>query len=206
MDRQVKQRLVGASILVVLIVLVVPELLSGPTPAPRPLTLPDPNAAVTATAPVRHVTVDLATSKPAPAEPPPDPTATSSAAPPPSPLPPGAANPPPVAAADSGRAVSAPPDVQAVPPQSPPEAAPAGSVARAWSVQLGSFARQDNARKLMHQLQAQGFVVYMLSGGSGSVARYRVRVGPMQDRSAALQAVAKLKALGHEGSLVPPAS
>src|ERR1700688_4884165 len=33
MDRRVKERLVGASILVVLIVLIVPELLSGP-PAP----------------------------------------------------------------------------------------------------------------------------------------------------------------------------
>ena len=34
MDRRVKERLVGASILVVLIVLIVPELLSGPAPAP----------------------------------------------------------------------------------------------------------------------------------------------------------------------------
>ena len=35
MDRRVKERLVGASILVVLVVLIVPELLSGP-PAPAP--------------------------------------------------------------------------------------------------------------------------------------------------------------------------
>src|SRR6202042_3337464 len=36
MDRRVKERLIGATILVVLIVLIVPELLSGPKPAPLP--------------------------------------------------------------------------------------------------------------------------------------------------------------------------
>ena len=56
MDRRVKERLVGASILVVLIVLVVPELLSGPPSAGR--------APAAAPQPVRNVTVDLATSKP----------------------------------------------------------------------------------------------------------------------------------------------
>ena len=43
MDRRVKERLIGASILVALIVLVVPELLSGPKPAPPPQ--PDRTAA-----------------------------------------------------------------------------------------------------------------------------------------------------------------
>ncbi len=58
MDRRVKERLIGASILVALIVLVAPELLSGPKPAapsaPRPAIAPEPT---------RNVTVDLATSK-----------------------------------------------------------------------------------------------------------------------------------------------
>src|ERR1700684_4544940 len=58
MDRRVKERLVGASILAVLIVLVVPELLSGPAPVPATSRLP-----VSAPEPVRNVTVDLATSK-----------------------------------------------------------------------------------------------------------------------------------------------
>src|SRR5258706_13135104 len=67
MDRRVKERLVGASILVVLIVLIVPELLSGPPgPAPAPV---GPRLSVSAPEPVRHVTVDLATSKaPEPAD------------------------------------------------------------------------------------------------------------------------------------------
>ena len=61
MDRRVKERLVGASILVALIVLVVPELLSGPKPGAPPPAAPDA---------VRSYTVDLADSartSPAPA-------------------------------------------------------------------------------------------------------------------------------------------
>jgi DedD protein len=57
MDRRLKERLAGATILVVLIVLIVPELLSGPKRAPPPR--PPAGAAE----PVRNVTVDLATSK-----------------------------------------------------------------------------------------------------------------------------------------------
>jgi DedD protein len=72
-------------------------------------------------------------------------------------------------------------------------------------VQLGSFASRANADKLMHQLHAQGFAAYLVPGGSGAGARYRVRVGPMPDRGAAAQAVAKLKSLGHPASFVPPA-
>ena len=75
----------------------------------------------------------------------------------------------------------------------------------AWAVQLGSFASRANADKLVHQLKAQGFSVYVVSGGSGAAARYRVRIGPMADRSAATQAVAKLQSLGHTASFVPPA-
>ncbi|MDP9082248.1 MAG: hypothetical protein M3N50_00550, partial [Pseudomonadota bacterium] len=60
MDRRVKERLVGASILVALIVLIVPELLSGPKPAAPAA----PRLPASAPEPLRNVTVDLATSKP----------------------------------------------------------------------------------------------------------------------------------------------
>jgi len=74
----------------------------------------------------------------------------------------------------------------------------------AWTVQLGSFASHDNADKLLRQLRAQGFAAFVSSGGSGPSLRYRVRVGPMADRGAAAQTVAKLKALGHAASIVGP--
>jgi DedD protein len=79
MDRRVKERLVGATILVVLIVLIVPELLSGPKARVTPVQ--PPSAAGPADA-VRNVTVDLATSKATPAEnTPADNTAASAAMP-----------------------------------------------------------------------------------------------------------------------------
>ncbi|MGB6355082.1 MAG: SPOR domain-containing protein, partial [Steroidobacteraceae bacterium] len=73
-----------------------------------------------------------------------------------------------------------------------------------WAVQLGSFASHANADKLAHQVKEQGFAVYVLSGGSGAAQRYRVRIGPLADRGAATQAEAKLKAMGHIGTVVPP--
>jgi DedD protein len=60
MDRRVKERLIGATILVALIVLIVPELLSGPKPAPLP-----PLAAGLPSS-TRNVSVNLATSKATP--------------------------------------------------------------------------------------------------------------------------------------------
>jgi DedD protein len=200
MDRRVKERLIGASILVALIVLVVPELLSGPKrtaqSAPQPAIAPEPT---------RHVTVDLATSKaPASAEAEP---ADSTASP---------------GAAASGASATSAPATTAPATTAPPTTAPAMSTpavpapvettasfpisARAaWAVQLGSFAKRANADNLSRQLKGQGFPVYVLPGGSGTSARYRVRVGPLANRDAADQTAAKLKSIGHVSSLVAPA-
>src|SRR5580704_19121671 len=60
MDRRVKERLIGASILVAFVVLVVPELLSGP----KPTTAPAPALPAAAPEPTRSVEGDLATSRP----------------------------------------------------------------------------------------------------------------------------------------------
>jgi DedD protein len=258
MDRRVKERLVGASILAVLLVLIVPELLSGPAPAPVRARLP-----ATAPEPVRNVTVDLSTSKPQAQDPADAAETAAPTAQPPDVRGPGAANaaagadastgsdtdiasnaaPPPGTAhegiarestgrQDTGRQgtgrqgtaregmspAGAPPaaalpravpnaPLEAAPPASAPSAtAPKSALSgHAWAVQLGSFASRANAEKLVRQLKAQGFSVYLVSGGSGHSLRYRVRVGPMADRGAATQVIAKLKSLGQGGSLVPPA-
>jgi DedD protein len=204
MDRRVKERLVGAVILLALIVSIVPELLPGPAPMPTPTTAKP----VIAPEPVRNVTVDLATSKAPEAGVAADATAASSAQP-------AEARSAPAANATASAPASAagPPPVvppahletAAPAPTSPASAAKTMPSAGAWAVQLGSFASRANADKLMHQLHAQGFTAYLVPGGSGSGARYRVRVGPMPDRGAAAQVVAKLKSLGHPASFVPPA-
>jgi DedD protein len=188
MDRRVKERLIGASILVALIVLVVPELLSGPKPAAAPIFGPQ---AITPE-PIRNVTVDLATSK-APA--------SSDAEP----------------AAIAASAVGAGPAAEVAAPAAPAATLPAGvplespaqspiSAAHAWAVQLGSFVSRANAENLVHQLKGQGLSVYMSPSGSGQSLRYRVRIGPLADREAAERTVAKVKALGHVSTIMAPGS
>jgi DedD protein len=200
MDRRVKERLIGASILVALVVLVVPELLSGPKPSGQPTAM----LPAAAPEPIRNVTVDLTTSK-APANAEPEATesqpASSAAGPAPAPAPaPADASPPPS------------PDASAVPRVDSARSAPVESAAPSptstahgsWSVQLGSFASRANAENLTRQLKGQGFSVFVLSGGSGAAVRYRVRVGPLSDRESAERTAAKLKSLGHVSSLVAP--
>jgi DedD protein len=233
MDRRVKERLIGASILVALVVLVVPELLSGPKPnAATAPTLP-----AAAPEPIRNVTVDLTTSKPPanselePAAPqaaaaassaanlPAAQTSAPSAAPVPAPK--GAPTPAPSAApvsAPRGSAAStSAPGSAAAKPETKQAAArrvavestaasPTSTGHGSWSVQLGSFASRANADNLTRQVKAQGFSVFVLPGGSGNSARYRVRVGPLSDRDSAERMAAKLKSLGHVGSLVAPAA
>jgi DedD protein len=218
MDRRVKERLVGASILAVLIVLIVPELLSGPAPSAVGPKLP-----VSAPEPVRNVTVDLATAKAPALEPAMDPatpgaagagalTAPASAIPPPQAAPAAAGMPPPAAgspAAGTQGAASSEQLESAPPAPTTPAAAVAAkppTAAHGWAVQLGSFASRANADKLARQVKGQGFAVFVLPGGSGAAQRYRVRIGPLADRSAATQTEAKLKALGHAGTVVAPAS
>jgi DedD protein len=194
MDRRVKERLVGASILAVLIVLVVPELLSGPVPVPATPRLP-----VSTPEPVRNVTVDLATSKPPEPSPLDAPAASGAAASS------AAASSLPARPASASATPAASTPVEIAPPLPTSSTTTAKTAAgHAWAVQLGSFVSRDNADKLARQLRAQGFGVYVLPGGSGSLLRYRVRIGPMPDRSAAAQTVAKLKSLGQVASLVPP--
>lgn len=217
MDRRVKERLIGASILVALIVLVVPELLSGPKraaqSAPQPAVAPEPT---------RHVTVDLATSQaPASAEVETAATQGSPASPGSTESPGSGASPGPPASAASAPSTTQGADALPEPPasatsapttSSPAISAPVETTASspmsaraAWAVQLGSFANRTNAENLSRQLKAQGFPVYVLPGGSGTSVRYRVRVGPLANRDAADRTAAKLKSIGHVSTLVAPA-
>jgi DedD protein len=213
---KVKERLTGAIILVALIVLLVPELLTGPIRS-------TPRAAAMAPAagepPLRSYTINLADDAHARGA-----TAHPSGPEQPAPLPAAA---PESAAADARSAPAATPqtpaeDSRAAPAQSPPAPAPSaasiaprpgvapaaatppavGTAAAAWLVQLGSFASRANAEHLARQVREQGFQVSVSQGSSGR-RLYRVRVGPAHDRAGATQLAQKLHALGHNGALVP---
>jgi DedD protein len=235
MDRRLKERLLGATILVALIVIVVPELLSGPKhPALPPL------AAGLPTTSTRSVSVDLKTSKTtaepddgaasqaasagAPNQAPEAPAsassaangasnATSAAAPSADAGEPAAASAPSVATLRAQNGAQTPLETPASPPKSSATATHSSGTAgtstaarHGWAVQLGSFASRANAERLVHRLQASGGSFYVLPGGSGAALRYRVRMGPLVDRAAAEHAMAKLKAQGHPATIVTPTS
>jgi DedD protein len=201
LDTQAKDRLTGAVILVALVVLLVPELLSGPGPK---------RATVAANAsegqPLRSYTVELgdesrthgtAAASAATAAPPvvaAAPTATSANAPPPrvpSETAPPAAAPP--LEAHAGAVVSRP----------RPEAAPEPTPVTGWMIQLGSFASRPNAERLVHELKTKGFPAFLTESANGARKLYRVRVGPAADHATAQALAAKLRAAGHPGSLTP---
>jgi DedD protein len=215
MERRVKERLIGATLLVALIVLIVPEMLSGPRqPSARPLTAGLPT-------PIRSVSVDLATSK-ATADPGFSEAAASA---------PAAGASASLQGAPEEAAPESPPTVTTLRAQAPsppaletpvpspksavavprPEAQGDGGAApqgrRGWSVQLGSFASRANADRLIRQLQSRtSGPLYVSASGAGPSLRYRVRVGPLADRGAAEHAAGKLRAAGHSATVVAPAA
>jgi DedD protein len=218
----VKERLTGAIILVALIVLLVPELLTGPVRSAPRTAAPPPSAEG---APLRSYTINLTdearsrgSALPASGPAPPAPVDSSASAP-------GATAEAPAAAAPDAAVNQSPPAAARTPPAGKPSPSPespaaagprATSPARAgtnslstpatgsgsWVVQLGSFASRANAERLARQVRTRGFPASVSQGSSGRHL-YRVRVGPVRDREAASELAGRLQAAGHSGSVVP---
>jgi len=97
------------------------------------------------------------------------------------------------AAADRGSVAGTPPAAVVEPPTRDvprPTARPLASGAAvptsgAWAVQLGSFSKQSTAERLVRELQARGHEAFVMPVKTGSATLYRVRIGPMKDRSSA---------------------
>ena len=234
MDRSLKARLIGASVLVLLVVLVVPELLSGRKVAPGEtpvattgdgptrtytIELGKPGAASTADAAMPRArftpeTPPLATEQSPRATPSPEPHA-SQAAPPQASAPSqtasararetsvaqGTTAAAPESRSGSGRAQGA-----AAPPVTEKAAATAAGDSRpsrgTWSVQVGAFGSSESARKLVEQLEEDGFSAYVSSVERNGKSLHRVRVGPESARAAADALAGRLKARGLPVSLV----
>lgn len=204
MDTQLKHRLTGAIILVALIVLLVPEMLSGPR-APssdgeaQALSLPTSGTAPVA--PLRSIDIDLA----------------DTAAVGPMTAPPGIAIPAREAAPASAAASAASPSA-AAPADAPISAAPTTSAGAAtvgpeastpplpptgrFVVQAGSFAAREAAESLAQRLRRQGFDVQISAVQSGGRTLHRVRVGAATDRVAAEALLMRLRAAGHSAGVV----
>src|SRR5688572_29158057 len=188
MEVRVRERLIGALVLVAIVVLIVPAILKGRDPAPAVSSDP---------APRRQVEVLISGATPAPEEqvlvPEPEPPeATPEVAPAPAPGP-GAAGgaakpsvlPPPAPTSESQGSVSDPP----AKPQEPP--APAATTS-AWAVQLGAFSNQSKAEQLVAELRQRRYAAFVLEYRAGGQVLYRVRVGPEQDRARAVEIAARL--------------
>jgi DedD protein len=211
MDQGLKERLVGAAVLVAIAVWLVPWVLDGPE-APLETTggslqLP----AAEEPMPMRTHTLRLgdapesagASSTTTAAE---TPAETVAVAPPP----PAAAAPVEV---DEPAAPAAEPLVAAARPE--PERAPAAPAAAArppkpataaatgdWTVQLGSFSEEANARRVAQRSGTFGYKADVSTVRSGGRTLYRVRVGAPRARAEAEATVSALKAHGLDASVV----
>jgi len=206
MEEPLKARLIGASILVLLAVALVPELLSGPKDSAAGGTTAG-NAKNT-----RTVTIDLggAVADGAKLEPRPD----TAAAPAPAPSLPTVESPAPVIEAQTASTRKDQPaavEEAAPPPARAPEAKPAAiepavqSAAPpkgAFSVQVGAFGSEATARKLVADLKADGMPAYIAPLSKSGKTLHRVRAGPVPDRAAADKLAARLKARGLPVSVV----
>jgi DedD protein len=188
LEQQVKERLTGAGILVVVLVLLVPELLTGP---PR---VPALSSAQPDQAPMRSYTMELGPGAHANS----GPVAASTTA---SQAPSMVAAPASEPATVSSAPAATPPAAQSKPatvPVAPPH------VAGSWAVQLGTFTNRENAARLVAGLKARGFNASVGEVTKNGHKLFRVRVGAERDRAAAQKLQGRLKAAGEKGTQIVP--
>src|SRR6266850_3007311 len=181
MDTPSKERLVGAIIFVGLIVLVVPEILSGPHHFTSPGNVP-------AATPTRSYVIELGNPVKPAGSPGPEVKPTVLPAPPPAP----GSQQLPVVAAPAQPPTEPLPNVDPAPAKSAVKATPANEE-EGWGAQLGSFAKAENAQRLVATLRKKGYRAFVSPTGRGAHVLHRVRVGPEASRDAADALVLRLK-------------
>lgn len=196
MDRTLKERIIGAAVLVIFVVLVVPVFLDGPpedgdTVSERIL-LPGQEDQNTKT-----VVLDRERTEPIPAA-----SRPSSSGTPDDDVAPEQVEerpaPNPVVELPSARAETQP----APQPETPVVKQPASTTGM-WAVQLGSFSNKQNAEKLAADLRKQGYAAFLSQLQTDAGSLHRVRIGPQKDRKSAEEMAARLSKVGHEGQVLP---
>jgi DedD protein len=74
--------------------------------------------------------------------------------------------------------------------------------ASGWSVQLGSFAERPNAERLAGDVKSRGFSAYLEPLTQSGRTYYRVRVGPRQTRDQASELAGGLAKSGFTGQVI----
>jgi len=181
MDNGLKQRIIGAIVLVIAAVVFLPMLLSGQDETVRvQIDAPEPPE-LDPTPIARAAPVELSEPQQLPDIPPSIPTPDPID--PPRPSEPDVPPQPAVATAAPVAPAVAPPPAPAAPavPAAPAPAAPQGD----WVVQLGSFSSVDNASGLAEKLRTQGYNAYTVPSQVDGKSITRVFVGPVVDREGA---------------------
>lgn len=161
MDDKLKQRLIGALVLIIAAVIFLPMLLSGQDETVQ-VEVEVPEAPVMDESEIRAAApIELPEPEPVPEIPPPGPVAEDPLVPEP----------------DPATTTPAPPEPEVV--------APAIAEQGNWVVQLGSFSSASNAETLRDTLVSQGYNAYALSARVDGSEITRVFVGPVVDRAAA---------------------
>lgn len=78
-----------------------------------------------------------------------------------------------------------PPDAPVREQDEPAELAGAGDLTTWWVIQVGSFKEEDNAVAFRDRFRESGYTAFVESVSEGDEPRYRVRLGPEQDRARA---------------------
>jgi DedD protein len=203
-ERKVKERLIGAGVLLAAAIILIPEMLSGPKEEMPPVAQA---AQPSADAPIKSYSIDLnrsqASRQPAPAT-------ETTPAPPPETLPaaspavaaqekPAQEKPVPEKPAPEAIVKHEPPTVVTPPPAAeskPKSAAPKSGSPKSgseWAVQVGSFASKATAEKVAQSLKTGGYTAFVMPVTSGTSTLYRVRVGPVSQRGDADALQRKLK-------------
>ena len=63
----------------------------------------------------------------------------------------------------------------------------------AWTVQLGSFANDANAKRLIEKLRADGYPAYLQRQAGADATEFKVRVGPQIRRDEAEKVLLQLQ-------------
>lgn len=197
MEVQVRERLVGALVLVAIVVLFVPALLEGPAREADITEIADRRSVVIPVTPVSEPEQDEKLV--------PEPIAPDSGRP--------------VVAEPLPQAASQPAAVTALPAERPaatepvhlPADASAAGVApdqvvpgrKAWAVQLGAFSTREKADTLVAKLRDNGYAAFVLEYRADGKVLHRVRVGPEQDRDRAAAIAARLRNDGFQPVVAP---
>lgn len=186
MDVRLKQRLIGASVLVLAVVLVVPEVLTG-RPEGRLEETSEGSAAAEGTVALPNATqeVEITLVDLAPEE---EPVPAEVLAPPP------------------------PPSVAEGPPESPPDSAPSvppeaaePRPASGWAVQVAALGNEAAAKAMAAELQSRGYAAFVLEYRLNGKVYYRVRVGPEAQRERAEALAGRLGGERFGGRALEPA-